>query len=190
MHRILHSLILTLLLAGCQNIPLEELDFDRQKDFSRWHSWQWSDPDISFATSAMESDLDRERIRQAISEQLQQRGLKPSAQPDFKVRAWLSLENRVEEHRSHAGFYGGYWGNPWGYYYAAPVWTENQNLNHRVFILQLDFLDAQTGKLAWRASEKWSASGSITRPQKRAAEIHKTVMRLLEHFPPAGQAGK
>lgn len=182
MQRLLQFLLITLLLAGCQTAALTELDYDTRQDFSLWQTWQWAEPAVEFYSREQASDLDQARIRDVVGEQLLQWGFLPAdQQPDFLVRAWLGQEDRVERIYVQRG---GYWGDPWGRYWGGPGWVEPQDIRYRVFTLQLDILDAQTGKLAWRASDQWPATNSSTRPQKRDTEIRKATRRILKNFPP------
>lgn len=181
MRRLVQYLLLTLLLAGCQAASLTELDYNTEQDFSLWQSWQWAEPAIEFSSPAQVSDLDAERIRDVVGEQLLQWGFLPTTDhPDFLVRAWLGQEDRIERIYVQRG---GYWGDPWGRYWGGPGWIEPQDMRYRAFTLQLDILDAKTGKLAWRASDQWPATNS-TRPDKRDAEIRKAARRILKNFPP------
>ena len=182
MRRFVQFLLLTLMLTGCQTAALTELDYTTQQDFSLWQSWQWAEPAVEFYSREQSSDLDAERIREVVGEQLLQWGYLPTDnQPDFLVRAWLGLEDRVDRVYVQRG---GYWGDPWGRYWGGPGWIEPQDMHYRVFTLQLDLLNAQTGKLAWRAREQWPATSSVTRPDKRDAEIRKAARRILKNFPP------
>ena len=180
MQRILYYLLVTFLLVGCQNAALTELDYNTQQDFSRWQSWQWAEPAINFYTPVQISDLDSERIRNVVAEQFLQWGFLPSDKPDFLIRAWVGQEERVDRVYTQ---HGGYWGDPWGRW-GGPGWVDAQDVRYRVFTLQLDILDATTGKLAWRASEQWPATSSATHPQKRDAEFRRAARRLLQNFPP------
>lgn len=115
MHRSLLWLSCLFLLAGCQNLPIEQ-DYDTQRDFSRYQSWQWAEPAVQFRPDSplLRSDLTTQRIRQATAEQLLQRGLRESPTADLKVQASLVVEQR-QQHIS-SGYASSYWGYPWGYW--------------------------------------------------------------------------
>lgn len=179
MHRSLLWLSCLLLLAGCQNLPIEQ-DYDTQRDFSRYQSWQWAEPAVQFRPDSplLRSDLTAQRIRQATAEQLLQRGLRESPTADLKVQASLVVEQR-QQHIS-SGYASSYWGYPWGYW-GAPV--ETRTLDYQVATLQLDLFDTRDGKLVWRGSlSKTLRDGST--PSQREAEIRQVMTRLLSHYPP------
>ena len=98
-----------LTLSACQSTHLTELDYQPGHNFTQVQSWQWAQPAIQFEpdTPAQNSDLDAQRVRQAITEQLHQQGLRHSDNASIAVRAWLiseSQQQRVDIQNSD------YWG--------------------------------------------------------------------------------
>ena len=101
-----------LLLAACQG-PRLQRDFDPARDFAGYRSWQWQEPAVRFRPDdpRLTSDLNGQRIEQAITEQLEQRGLRPAAQDqaaDLRVQAWLIVDDRQQQITTS---YGGAWGS-------------------------------------------------------------------------------
>ena len=94
-----------LLLGACQS-PRIERDFDTSRDFAAYRSWSWQEPALQYRPDdpRLRSDLTEQRIRSAIEQQLEQRGLRP-AQPgnpgDLRVQAWLIVDQRQEQVSSH-----------------------------------------------------------------------------------------
>lgn len=108
-----------LLLGACQS-PRIERDFDTSRDFAAYRSWSWQEPALQYRPDdpRLRSDLTEQRIRSAIEQQLEQRGLRP-AQPgnpgDLRVQARLIVDQRQEQVSSHyGGYWGGYWDGGWG----------------------------------------------------------------------------
>lgn len=114
-----------LLLGACQS-PRIERDFDTSRDFAAYRSWSWQEPALQYRPDdpRLRSDLTEQRIRSAIEQQLEQRGLRP-AQPgnpgDLRVQAWLIVDQRQEQVSSH---YGGYWGGYWDGGWGGPAYSE------------------------------------------------------------------
>ena len=54
-------------------------DFDPTRDFSAYRAWSWKEPALQYRPDdpRIQSDLTEQRIRDAIAEQLDQRGLRP-----------------------------------------------------------------------------------------------------------------
>ena len=106
-------LLSLLLLTACQSNRLIELDYQPDYDFHALQSWQWAQPAVQFMpnAAALNSSLDAERIRDAISEQLTQQGLLQSKPAQFEVRAWLITENQQQRTQT---IQNNYWGPIWG----------------------------------------------------------------------------
>ncbi|MES2820744.1 MAG: DUF4136 domain-containing protein [Pseudomonadota bacterium] len=174
------------LVSACQSVSIDR-DYDPTRDFAAYRSWSWQEPAVQFRPDdpRLDSDLTRQRIRQAVTEQLDQRGLRPApngTQADLKVQVWLIVDQREEQVSTQ---YGGGWGAPgWPGYWGGPGLIETRNLSYRVGTLQLDLLDARDGKLVWRGSAEQVQSERPQTPDERSALIRKTLARVLEHYPP------
>ena len=177
---------LLLLLSACQNVQLER-DFDPNRDFAAYRSWSWGEPAVQFKPDdpRLDSDLSRQRIRSALSEQLDQRGLRPApagAAGDLKVQAWLIVDNRQQQVSTH---FGGAWGDPWrGGFWGGPSYVETRTLDYQVATLQVDFLDGKDGKLVWRGSAEQILRNGQPSPAEREAAIRATVAKILSQYPP------
>lgn len=170
-----------LLLGACQS-PRIERDFDTSRDFAAYRSWSWQEPALQYRPDdpRLRSDLTEQRIRSAIEQQLEQRGLRP-AQPgnpsDLRVQAWLIVDQRQEQVSSH---YGGYWGGYWDGGWGGPAYSETRTVDYQVATLQIDLLDGRDGKLVWRGSAEQVLRASAP----REAAIRNSVAQVLAHYPP------
>lgn len=112
--RNLSYLILALLLSGCASVSLER-DFDPSRDFGAYRSWSWMDDKLAYQPNdaRLKSDITEARISQAVAEQLEQRGLRQTAdgQGDLKVQSVLIVDERQDQITTQ---YGGGWGGYWG----------------------------------------------------------------------------
>ncbi|HCW0905500.1 TPA: DUF4136 domain-containing protein, partial [Pseudomonas aeruginosa] len=70
---------LLLSLAACETTQLDR-DFDSSRDFAAYRSWSWSQPAFEYRPDdpRIKSDLTEQRIREAVAQQLDQRGLRPA----------------------------------------------------------------------------------------------------------------
>ncbi|HCL3544886.1 TPA: DUF4136 domain-containing protein, partial [Pseudomonas aeruginosa] len=103
---------LLLSLAACETTQLDR-DFDSSRDFAAYRSWSWSQPAFEYRPDdpRIKSDLTEQRIREAVAQQLDQRGLRPAqgnARGDVTVRAYLIVDDRQDQITTNYG--GGYWG--------------------------------------------------------------------------------
>jgi len=176
---------LLLLLAACQTVHLER-DFDPERNFSAYRSWSWQEPALQYrpADPRLKSDLTEQRVRSAVADQLDQRGLRqaPSGKPgDLKVQVWLIVDQRQEQVTTYSG---GYWNNPWYGYWSGPGYGETRTYDYRVGTLQIDFLDARDGKLVWRGSAQQTLRDGPDNPTERTRMIRETVAKVLSQYPP------
>ncbi|MBU6959468.1 DUF4136 domain-containing protein [Pseudomonas sp. CVAP len=184
MSRRLSLLACAVLLGACQTTQVNH-DFDASRDFAAYRSWAWKEPSVQYRPDdpRIKSDLTEQRIRQAVADQLDQRGLRPAAagaKADVNVRTYLIVEDRQQQITTN---YGGGWGGPWNGYWGAPMYNETRNVSYKVATLQIDLLDGKDGKLVWRGSDEQLLSRS-PQPADRSAAIRATVGRILSNYPP------
>ncbi|MFC3609500.1 DUF4136 domain-containing protein [Stutzerimonas tarimensis] len=176
------------LLAACQS-PRQQLDYDQSRDFSVYRSWSWQEPPLRYQPddARLVSDLTEQRIREAVAEQLDQRGLRPAgetADADLRVQAWMILDDRQHQIVTHYGS-GFAWGHPWrGGYMAAPVYAESRSIDYQVGTLQIDLIDTRDNRLVWRGSSSQVVSSRTLSPSDRAGEVRELVRQVLSQYPP------
>ncbi|MFB4394079.1 MULTISPECIES: DUF4136 domain-containing protein [unclassified Pseudomonas] len=178
-------LSLALLLTACASNNVTQ-DFDASRDFAGYRSWAWQEPALQYSPDdpRIKSDLTEQRIRQAVADQLDQRGLRPaqgSAKADVKVRAYLIVEQRQQQVTTN---YGGGWGGYWGNYWGGPMYNETRSVDYKVATLQVDLFDGRDGKLVWRGSAEQVMNNYPPSPQERNAAIQKTIAQLMANYPP------
>lgn len=177
---------LMLLLSACQTAQLQR-DFDPSRDFAAYRSWSWQEPGVQYKPDdpRLNSDLTGQRIRSAVSEQLEQRGLRAAAAntvSDLKVHVWLIVDNRQQQVSTQVG---GGWGDPWGGgFWGGPSHIETRTLDYQVGTLQIDLLDGKDGKLVWRGSAEHVLRNRQPSPSEREASIRSTVNKVLSQYPP------
>lgn len=176
---------LLLLLGACQNTQLQR-DFDPARDFAAYRSWSWQEPAVQYKPTdpRLQSDLTEQRIRAAISQQLDQRGLRPAANSagDLRVQVWMIVDNRQQQVSTQ---FGGAWGDPWGGgFWGGPSHVETRTLDYQVATLQIDLLDGKDGKLVWRGSAEQVLRSRQSSPGEREAAIRRTVAEVLSQYPP------
>ena len=177
-------LCLGLLLGGCQ-ATRPTADYDASRDFAGYRTWAWKDPALQYRPDdpRIRSDLTEQRIRQAVTEQLEQRGLRPApagTRADLAVQTWLIVDTRQQQVITQTPMWGGYWGGGWG----TPIYNESRTLDYKVATVQIDLLDGRDGKLVWRASAERLDSSAGAGPQQRNEAIQNTVAQVLSSYPP------
>ncbi|MVV49217.1 DUF4136 domain-containing protein [Pseudomonas sp. PB120] len=176
-------LTMAVLLSACAANRVNH-DFDASRDFAAYRSWSWKEPAVQYRPDdpRIKSDLTEQRIREAVTDQLDQRGLRPAAgsKGDLSVQTYLVVEERQQQVTTN---YGGGWGNPWNGYWGAPMYNETRIVPYKVATIQIDLLDGKDGKLVWRGSDEQMISRT-TNPADRSTAIHETVVRILANYPP------
>ena len=185
MFRPLMMLSLLLLLAACQSNQVQR-DFDPQRDFSAYRTWSWKEPALQYRPDdpRIKSDLTEQRIRSAVSEQLDQRGLRQAGggtQADVLIQAWFIVEDRSQQYTTSSL---GAWGGPWHGYWGGPMITDTRTIDYQVGTLQIDFYDAGDGKLVWRGSAEQVLRDNPGSPQERSNMFRETVAQVLSQYPP------
>lgn len=175
---------LLLALAACQAPPLQR-DFDASRDFAAYRDWAWREPALQYRPDdpRLKSDLTEQRVREAIAEQLEQRGLRPAREPaaaQLQVQAWYIVDQRSQTVTTYSG---GAWMGYWPGFRGGPAYADSRTLDYQVATLQIDLFDGRDGKLVWRGSTE-----DILRregdPAARAQRIRQAVARVLAQYPP------
>ncbi|MCU1741858.1 MULTISPECIES: DUF4136 domain-containing protein [Pseudomonas] len=185
MFRRLALMVFAVLLSACETTQVNH-DFDASRDFAGYRSWSWKEPALQYRPDdpRIKSDITEQRIRQAVGEQLDQRGLRPAVvggKADVKVQAYLIVDNRQQQVSTN---YGGGWGGPWhGGFWGGPGYTETRSVDYQVATIQVDLLDGKDGKLVWRGSAEQMVNDGAT-PAERSAAINQAVTKLMTAYPP------
>ena len=172
-------LISMLALSACQSNRLAELDYQPERNYQSVQSWQWAEPAIQFVPDSDQhkSDLDAERVRNAISQQLVQQGLQHSDNAQLQVRAWLVTE---EQQQRTQVMQSDYWGGIWG----PSLRAESYDTTYTTQKLQIDLLDASNQQLIWRGSDSWVLPKQRISPTARETKLRQQVQHILQNFPP------
>lgn len=184
MFRSLMCLPLLLVLSACQTSG-PRADFDLNRDFGQYQTWYWAEPAVSYAPAndpRLTSDLTSQRVEEAVSAQLDVRGLRPAADAasaDLHVRSSVVLETRRDNVTTH---YGGGWGY-WGPYWGGPGYSQTRTIDYQVMTLQIDLLDARDGRLVWRGSDSEAINERLS-PLERSRQMHERAARILSNYPP------
>ena len=172
------------LLTACQTPPVSP-DFDTSRDFAAYRSWSWKEPGVQYKPDdpRIRSDLTELRLRSILSEQLDQRGLRPSASGaagDLLAQVWLVIDDRQQQvDRRNGG-----WGGPWGPYWSGPYYGDIYTIHYKVATIQVDLIDSRDHKLVWRGSDERVLPSIQGTPAQREAFIRESILRILSQYPP------
>ena len=173
---ILTSIGALLLFTAVSSAQQVKTDYDRSANFSQYKTYSWEKVQT-------QDPLWVDRIKAAVSAELQEKGLTPVASGgDIAIVAMEMTRNQQTLNTFYDGFGGG-WG--WrrfggGGFGDATTTTEN----YKVGTLVVDLFDANNKTLIWRGS----ASDTLSdKSDKNIKELDKGVKKMFDHFPPAGK---
>jgi hypothetical protein len=170
---------LLVLVVGCSSIYGVSYDYNKYTNFARLRTYDW----LPFAANNENrknekiDNINLTRIRTAVSNQLESKGLEVSSEhPDFLIAVYLKTKERLSVIN-----YGGPYVYP--YYGYGPYWGTSRIVQYEEGTLLLDFIDPKSKKLIWRGSAK-SDLDSVSTPEKREKMIYEAVQKILANFPP------
>ena len=102
MTKILYTFLLLTFILGCGNVKVFS-DFDKSADFTNYETFSFFDKGIE---SLKISDIEKGRLLNSITKNLDSIGIKKSSNPDFLVNIKLDASKEI------------YINNPYHYYYS------------------------------------------------------------------------
>lgn len=157
------------------------------RDYGRYRNWSWRNGQLPAGSAS----ADPAQLAEAVSNALDQRGLRPArnARGDLLVSAGLRLERRLRQYRDddyhpYGGYGGmgyrhGYYGNSYGAYASVPV---IRTYEVEVMVVRIDLFDAGSGQPVWSASAETDSRGSLA---DRADALREAVEKAMSGYPPS-----
>jgi hypothetical protein len=169
-------LFLVAFAVSCSAIYGVQHDYDLQADFKSLKTFDW----MAVPEKANIASLDVDRVKKAVSAELQAKGLMMNSNnPDFLIAEHLGSKDKVQITNWGYGYgphYGGYRGGYWG-----PGGTTASEYEEGSLIL--DFVDAKSKKMIWRGVAKADIN-NVDTPEKKEKLINEAVQEILKNFPP------
>lgn len=161
-------ILVCLLISACQ-IPGPSADFDPNRDYSRYQSWQWhSTPFVYEAT--LSNALTESRIQEAIEQRLTAQGLVQQNPAALIVQVGLSEKTYQEQLITQVGAHLGNMGL-----------YQTRNLEYPVLVIRVDLFEHK--RLIWRHSAELLIDDKA-HPSKRQAQIQQAINQILSQYPP------
>lgn len=156
------------------------------RDFGRYRNWTWLNNQLPPGTQWADSA----QLAEAVSNGLDQRGLRPSRNPqgaDLSVTADTRVETRLRQVRDDyydpyyggggVGCYNGYRSGCGGYA-SVPIVRTYQV---QVVVVRISMFDARSGQPVWSASAETGSGGDQS---DRAKALRQAVQQALTAYPP------
>ena len=161
---------LTIGLTSCSPFQVKS-DYAETANFNAYKTYKLRVDDLKL------NDLDKDRVLNEISKQLQTKGLSVAENPDLiiNVKANHKQVTDIQTSRPY-GMYG--WGGPWGW---GGGFGRTYSSNYNQGALIIDLVDAKTQKLVWQGS----GSGiSVDSPKQKQKQIPEIVNSIMANYPP------
>jgi hypothetical protein len=177
-------LLAALALAGCSTMTVST-DYDRTASFAAYKTFDFIPP------QEIKNPLVRQRIEDAITAQLQAKGLTRSSEnPDLLIAGHGRLSSETHFDTTSFGYgmggWGGYWG-PYGGYGGAGMGSSTTVAREvPVGTLIIDLVDAGTKKLVWQAVASDTLDPGAT-AEERDYRINKAMEKIFAGYPPQGK---
>lgn len=170
-------LFLILTAFSCQTIKVS-YDYDRQAELTKYKTYKLSDATLNLGVK----QLNRERIINAVENEMAAKGFSKSDTPDLIVDVTVAgVEKQTATATTTTSGAYGYRGWRYGGGFATTQIDYDSYLEGTMVIT---FVDAAQEKIVWQGSGTKTLVENAS-PEKREENINKAVKRILESYPPA-----
>jgi hypothetical protein len=159
--------MLVIFMTGCTGIRVST-DFDRKADFSKYKTFNFS-KEVDKVTL---NDLNRRRLKDAITKEMEAKGFQISTTPDVLVNAFVKGKTKYSAtaNTNYNMFYRGFG--------SSDTYVDvNKSIEGTLFI---DLIDVQEKKMIWEGV----AEGLVNpRTETREDKINSVVGLIFKTFP-------
>lgn len=182
---ILSGLLALLVLTACAPSVKVRSDVAPDVDLSDYSTYSFFSP--MGVEDDQYSSLLGQHFRDAVSQEMDVRGLTQSESPQLQVNVSIGAEDKIkvntyQEPYVYGGYYGyrgyGYYGSPWGY--GGTRTTVHEYTEANVYI---DVVDASSHKLVWQGVATFKLTDKMQ--QQIRETVFSTVDSIFEQFPVA-----
>lgn len=172
MRNLFQIVVLSVLLSSCNAIRVTH-DYEKTTDFSKYRTYNY----YSDIESGL-SELDENRLLDALDEALKSRGYTLSSTPDFFIDIQSSEYQQANQSNVGVGVGGTGRNVGGGISIGIPVGQNNMNR-----VIQFDFVDEDGIGLFWQAISE-SSFNPDAKPEQRESLFKAIVTKILDNFPP------
>lgn len=157
-------------LSSCSPFKVRS-DYAQTANFTSYKTYKLRIDDLKL------NDIDKDRVLNELSRQLQTKGLQSGENPDLIVNVKANHKKITDITTSNPGGMWG-WGGGFGWGIGMNrTWSSNYNEGAII----IDLIDSKTNKLVWQGI----GSGiSVDRPQAKQKQIPQIVAEIMANYPP------
>ncbi len=160
----------TLGLNSCSPFQVKS-DYAQTANFNNYKTYKLRIDDLAL------NDIDKDRVLNEVSKQLQMKGLKVSDTPDLIINLKANHKQIKDiQARNPYGVYGGFGYGGFGFGMSR-IFSNNYNQGSLI----IDLIDAQSQKLIWQGVGTGIAVDS---PRLKQKEIPQIVAEIMANYPP------
>jgi len=182
--RALVVLAIALPFLACSSSRIQS-DYDYETDFSSYSTFAWYQTEVSDGPTQGPSQIVDGRIRRAIAENVQARGLTQveSGEADLLLTYYVSLNSQMRFNTTGWGYgYGWGWGPSWRFGYGFwPGWTTTTVHTYHEGTIIIDIIDREKNQLVWRGV----TTRVLGKKSHSDEKIDQSMSRVFVDFPPA-----
>jgi hypothetical protein len=181
--KLISILLIATLLTGCEATTQVRSDSSSTADFSKYQTYGFFDP--MGIEAGYNSPVFGEKFRAAISQEMESRGYRISANPDLIINVTVRRDEQVKMKTYTAPYMSGaYYDRPGGPYYGSAVGvgvgvgsraTRTEEVS--VFI---DLVDNAADQMSWQGVAVFE--GSDKKAQQLEKTINDTVSKVFAQY--------
>ncbi len=164
-------IILVIIIAGCTGIRVST-DYDRKADFLKYKTFNFSKEVDKISLN----DMNRRRLKDAITKEMEAKGFQVSATPDVLVNTFVKGRTKYTATANTNSFGGPYmYMRGWG---SSNTYVDvDKSIEGTLFI---DLIDVAEKKMVWEGI----AEGLVNpRTDTREERINSVVQEIFKNFP-------
>jgi len=152
-------------------------DYDGSVDFSQYKTFKFTEDALNYEMQ----QLNRNRLIEAIREQLFSKGFQESQDADVLINFYINA-HQEQRQTANTNYYGagGRYAYRWGGGFSTTTIDVESYIAGTVFI---DLIDAERNELVWQGRGAGTFQENIS-PEKREKRINKGVAKIFKKYPP------
>jgi hypothetical protein len=171
----LFYLLLILITSSAAAQVSVSTDYDKTVDFSKFKTYKYTDEALNLPMTS----LNQERLIEALTSALAEKGFSPSEDPDLLVDVTISAEQKQTATET-TNYYGTGYRYRWGGGFSTSTINVSDYTEGTIF---LDLIDASNNQLVWQGRGVGTVQENSS-PEKREKRINKAMTKIMKKYPP------
>jgi Domain of unknown function (DUF4136) len=180
-HQIISIALVLLIIASCETPLKVTNDYDKNANFQQYKTFTLNK--VTDPQRQSISQLNQNRINNAVIAEMSKKGFQPSDNPDLLVNIAVVLQDKksVTANTNYYGYGGFYRPYGWGGGLGATGYTTYNVQNYKEGSLIIEVIDAKTKNLLWEGIGNKEIDGPVKDPDM---VISAAVTKIMAGFPP------